>query len=637
MTETHASDAVGQVVLGRYRIVRRLARGGMGAVYLGRTEGARGFSRPVVIKRILPWLTQDSDIAQMFVREARILSNLRHPSIVSVLDFGQHPDGSYIMVLDYVHGYELAQWHVYAATVRHEVPVEHALYILCKVLDGLHYAHTLKRADGKALGIVHRDVTPTNVYLSDQGDIKLLDFGIALVVSEERKFTGESEVRGKLPYLPAEVCAGATPSVAGDVYSAGVMLYELLTGINPFDGRQPAEIFKKIMELEPPPVRDSRRDVPAELDTVLQRALTRDLDVRYATAAELAQALRALPRRSDDVIAAELAAQLQQDFADMPKLLGIDSLEVRERAWRGVTSVLPAALGPEESVEVGEGDTVSILPEAAHSHSLEAGAELAQTTLCVSVPDEVIHQAVRSSPPPPAAHAAPRAHAESPLSLSRVFWVAGGAGVFGALVVLFSWLLLARDEPVQERMVVISKESTAREVETVGTATGAELAEREGAAGGGDLGTGQATGDSVVAESPPVPVAEPPLTAAARGQLSVAAAPAASGESARAAREPAPPDAQRLSRAFARKQRSVQSCFTKHAAGVTDLPQVSIHFFVAASGDVEDARLNPDALAGEPLGRCLLAIARQTRFGPQQRSVSFHIPISAEKVQRPGL
>ena len=130
MTTRSSDSTVGTSVLGRYRVVRKLARGGMGAVYLARTEGAEGFARPVVIKRVLATLMGDDEVAQMFVREARILSELQHPNIVAVLDFGQDTDGAYVMVLDYVNGYHLGQWSRYCRKGSDGIPSEMVLYIM---------------------------------------------------------------------------------------------------------------------------------------------------------------------------------------------------------------------------------------------------------------------------------------------------------------------------------------------------------------------------------------------------------------------------------------------------------------------------------------------------------------------------
>ncbi len=152
------------MLLGRYRVVSPLGQGGMGIVYLGRVEGAAGFAKPVVIKTISPHLTADPTMDQLFAREARILSHLQHPNIVSVVDFGRTESG-YVMVLEYVHGYHLGQWNRYVRRKSRRLSVENAVYVIGQVLDALDCAHTLKRADGSDLTIVHRDVSPANILI----------------------------------------------------------------------------------------------------------------------------------------------------------------------------------------------------------------------------------------------------------------------------------------------------------------------------------------------------------------------------------------------------------------------------------------------------------------------------------------
>lgn len=582
MSDPQTLDLLNQVVLGRYRIVRQLAHGGMGAVYLGRTEGAEGFARPVVIKRILPWLTEDRGVAEMFVREARILSNMQHPNIVSVLDFGQRGDGSYLMVLDYVHGYDLSEWHEFAIEERGDVPLDYALHIACKVLDALHYAHTLKRADGKPLGIVHRDVTPTNVFLSDQGVVKLLDFGIALVVDDERKFTGRNEVRGKLPYLPAEVVNGEPPTAASDVYSTGVTLYELLTGTNPFEGRQPTEIFVKILTTEVAPVSSKRQDIPAGLDEVIARAIDRDLTKRFKTAAELARALRSLTSRSEDIIATELAQQLQRDFSAMPAKLGLDSLAKREQAWRSTSKrpepqpQAPAQLLINPAADSGGNPTVA--PPRRSRAKLDAVASPA-------IPSK-------------------RPRSATGLSGSRILLlVAAAAGVAAAVAVLVAWLVLER-EPVQERMVVIAKESALPQ----------QALARLPAAAPDVPAPVEPT-----PVSPPQPASEPSAAPATHARV-----------------RPAAPDAEEFSRIFSRRQRLVQACFAKHATVEQQAQPLTLHFQVAATGQVESASVQPEVLSGQPLARCLIDVAKGTRFGALAKRVSFHIPITTEKIVRPA-
>ena len=186
----------GRVVLGRYRIVAPLARGGMGIIYLGRLEGAAGFAKPVVIKTVIPD-AKDTRATQLFVREARILSNLEHPNIVGVLDFGE-VDGEYIMVLEYVHGFHLGFWARFVKETRGNMPVMHAVEVMLPVLDALESAHRLTRADGTPLGIVHRDVSPANILIDQAAHVKLHDFGIARMADDEFK-TQDGTFRGTLP------------------------------------------------------------------------------------------------------------------------------------------------------------------------------------------------------------------------------------------------------------------------------------------------------------------------------------------------------------------------------------------------------------------------------------------------------
>ena len=439
-----------ELVLGRYRILRRLARGGMGAVYLGRTEGAEGFARPVVIKRVLPGLSEDREITQLFVREAHILSNLQHPNIVPVLDFGQEANGGYVMGLEYVHGYALSDWHTYLCEARGALPIQHAVHITCKVLDALHYAHTYQRAD-KVMPVIHRDVTPTNVLLNDQGIVKLVDFGVARMLGDDGDFsTKRAQVRGKLPYLPAEAFRGVEPSVASDVYSTGVMLYELLTGANPFNATQQADVFAKVLELTPNPVDEVREDASTELAAVLRRAMHRDLSVRFSSAAEFASALRGARRGSEDESTRALAAQIREDFlGDMPQQLALEPLVARELTWRGTRSSHNAASS--------ESADPSFLAEEDTSPG-----DPGQATVRADVPPEVLAQAASSmAPPTRTSDQQPRAR-PTELAFSRVLLAITASAIVGALAALGAWFTIAKQEPVQERMVVIQRESPAQ-------------------------------------------------------------------------------------------------------------------------------------------------------------------------------
>ncbi|HEX3596762.1 MAG TPA: serine/threonine-protein kinase, partial [Polyangiaceae bacterium] len=332
MTE-RPSKMQGHLALGRYRIVKQLARGGMGVVYLARTEGAQGFTRPVIVKRILSDLAEDEAAARAFVREARILANLQHPGIVNVIDFNEE-QGAYVMVLEYVHGYNLAQWHKYVVDTRGSMPVEYAIYIVTRVLDALQYAHTFVRADGTPMQIVHRDVSPGNILIDTQGHVKLLDFGIARADESDEYKTRDGMFKGKLSDSAPEVYDGIT-SPRSDVYSAGVVLYQLLSGENPFRGKDMAEIVRRVLSYKLPPIRDIRPDVSPELDAAVERAIVKNPQDRYPSAAAFADTLRSVRERREEDFATEFIDDVWNDFnGDMPAKLKLEPLQARDAAWR---------------------------------------------------------------------------------------------------------------------------------------------------------------------------------------------------------------------------------------------------------------------------------------------------------------
>ncbi len=572
----------GTLVLGRYRIVEQLARGGMGVVYLARTEGAQGFTRPVIVKRIIPDLAEDEAAARSFVREARILANLQHPGIVNVIDFDEE-DGAYVMVLEYVHGYNLGQWHRYVVDTRKQLPVDYAIYILTRVLDALHYAHTFVRSDGTPMQIVHRDVSPGNILLDTQAHVKLLDFGIARADQTDEYKTRDGMFKGKLTYAPPEVFDGSSSSPKSDVYSAGVVLYQLLAGENPFRGKNMPEIVRRVLTEKLPSVRERRDDVTPELDAALERALAKSPDDRYPTASAFADALRAVrPRREEDFVT-DLADEVWNDFnGDMPEKLGLEPLQHRDAAWRAA-----------QSETTGERVTLRSTPPP--QHDMDAPT---QTLFEPPPTDEGADRPTRVEGRVAKASAAPA-------------WIAAGAAVLAVAAAGYAWTAKKSDAGAS-RFVVVEKE---------------------------------ARDDSSAAPEPP-PAAEAPALAPSAATLPVppaepatSAAPAPSGRAPRSATSiTAPstttskPDPAALSRAVQRQRGQIESCFLQHVKEVDGRPEVSVHFRVAPSGKVEAADLNPAALNGTPLGQCLLGVARNTPFGPQSEQVSFTIPITARRV-----
>lgn len=267
--------------VGRYAIVRRLAVGGMAEVYLARVRGPHGFARQVVLKRIRPELARTGQYQRMFAGEARIAAHLHHVNIAQVIDVGEE-DGEPFLVMEYVEGRDV---HALLADAGERgLPVHVAVAIALGVAAGLDHAHERRDADGRPLGIVHRDVSPSNVMVGFDGNVKLLDFGVAKAQGA-RDVTRAGTVKGKAEYMSPEQALGLAVDRKSDLFSLGTMLYELLVGVRPFDDGP---------VLVPP---GRRRDgIPPALDALVIRLLAHEAARRPASAEEVSTALDAIAR-----------------------------------------------------------------------------------------------------------------------------------------------------------------------------------------------------------------------------------------------------------------------------------------------------------------------------------------------------
>ncbi len=378
MSDLSTDPFLGRTVLGRYRIVCPIGRGGMGIIYLARHEGAARFVRPVVVKRAAPdLLAKEPDLVDIMGREARIMSHLHDPSIVSVIDFAEE-DGAYFLVLDYVHGFHLGQWHRFMRRTDRTFPTALAIHLVVRVLDALHYAHTARGADERPLGIVHRDVSPGNVLLDVEGHVRLADFGIARMHSDHTEATTDRALlKGKFAYMAPELLARADPSPATDVYAAGVVLHELLLGHNELRSDSIERTIARILNHVPSPVKSVRPDAPEGLDRAIARALVKRPEERYPTAGEFADALRALPGIDGEELDERLAAAIAADFRDpkMSATLGVTDLATLDRAWRDVSQaeMMDTEVVPFPQRESGV-DTVVAPPTAARRPGSSAKA-----------------------------------------------------------------------------------------------------------------------------------------------------------------------------------------------------------------------------------------------------------------------
>jgi serine/threonine protein kinase len=281
------------VVLGRYLICDEIGGGGMARVHLGRVLGAAGFSRVVAIKRVHPANVDDANYATMLLDEARLVARIRHPNVVPTLDVVSL-DGELILVMDYVHGPSLAWLRRKLALRAERMPVPIAVRIVLDVLAGLHAAHEAKSERGRPLEMVHRDVSPHNVLISDDGAARLADFGIAKA-DGKMSLTEHGQVKGKLSYMAPEQLRSEPVDRRADLFATGILLWELLTGRDLFPVPPEgfvAGVVQKILvaKVEPP---SSVAGSPPALDAVVLQALRANRDERFATAAAMATALEA--------------------------------------------------------------------------------------------------------------------------------------------------------------------------------------------------------------------------------------------------------------------------------------------------------------------------------------------------------
>lgn len=291
MTEPVTRSSVRRRV-GRYLMCGEIASGGMASVHLGRLLGPAGFSKVVAIKRLHSQFATDPEFLSMIIDEARLASVISHPNVVSSLDVVAEND-ELLLVMEYVQGETLAQL-LRLARARHASPrIGIIQRILCDTLDGLHAAHTASLA-GRPLNIVHRDVSPQNVMVGDNGVARVLDFGIAKAESLQRQATLPGLVKGKFSYLSPEQIRGLQLDARSDVFSAGVVLWESLTGQRLFLLQGMAKTIERVLSAPIPAPSSKNPSISPALDRVVLRALERDRARRYQSAAEFADDLRAV-------------------------------------------------------------------------------------------------------------------------------------------------------------------------------------------------------------------------------------------------------------------------------------------------------------------------------------------------------
>ncbi len=273
----------GMTKIGPYILTKKIAQGGMAELYLADYIRGDGFRKKLAVKKVLPHLAENRDFINMFIREARLAALLQHPNIVQIADFG-NIQNAYFIAMEYIDGKNLAE---IMAHVKRGLDVDMAIFIILKISNGLEYSHSKKDdKTGEALNIVHRDVSPQNMLVSIQGEVKVSDFGISKATSEP-SFTQAGVIKGKLSYMAPEQAMGEDVDHQVDIYALGLVFYEILTGRRLYKFSTDIDAIREIPKMEIPPLIEKRPDIPIGLNRIVMKCLEKEKAYRYQTSKEL--------------------------------------------------------------------------------------------------------------------------------------------------------------------------------------------------------------------------------------------------------------------------------------------------------------------------------------------------------------
>ena len=396
----------------QYLLYGLIARGGMAEVYRSRIRGVP--TGMLAIKVMRPQLAKETRFVEMFIREGRLAMLLKTDAIVNTIDVGE-VEGRYYIAMEYIGGKDLTQVLRRCQETSQRIPVPHAIYIAARICDGLHFAHTLADSEGRALNIVNRDVSPSNVRLGYDGRVKLLDFGIAQAMLKVSSEIGI--LKGKFSYMSPEQIRGLPVDARTDVFSTGIILHEMLTTEKLFRGDTEFALMEKVRNAEVTPPSKFNRRVSAELDRIVMKALARDLPERYPSALALRDDLLALlegyrfrPQEMEEFV----RGLFRQDFAreqDELKACERTSAGARpeELEFSGVLVIEPTGTDAEKAQKLAAQLSISVPPITAPSiPAAIASASIAPIRAPTPVPSStaavtVKMNAMQEAPPAPPA------------------------------------------------------------------------------------------------------------------------------------------------------------------------------------------------------------------------------------------
>ena len=269
---------------GKYQLLDKIAVGGMAELFRAKVTREYGFEKQVAIKKILPHLSDEGNLVKAFVDEAKLAALLQHENIVQIYDFG-NMNGEYFIAMEYLFGKDLRKLTYKAKEKAVPIDLENILYVISRICAGLDYSHNLKDLKGKPLNIIHRDINPQNIFITYEGQVKIIDFGIAKAASHNST-THEGLIKGKLAYMSPEQAKGKKIDHRSDIFSTGIILYELLAGQRMFQG-ETLHIYAQVRDAAYKPLESLVPDLPARLHDIVQHALAKEPDKRYQSCGEM--------------------------------------------------------------------------------------------------------------------------------------------------------------------------------------------------------------------------------------------------------------------------------------------------------------------------------------------------------------
>ena len=611
--------------LGRYELLARLATGGMGEIFLARLEGAAGFEKLFVIKRILPHLAGDMRFRGMLIAEAQLASMMAHGNICHVYELGE-TDGQLYIVMEYLEGVTMLPLLRKLCKDGERLELGFIAGVIQQATDALHYAHELNDRSGESLGIVHRDVTPSNIFLTESGVVKLLDFGIAKVKNASAH-TQTGTVKGKYAYMAPEQLRGAALERRADVFALGVVLYEMLALRRLFQRKTDYLTFRAVLEQPIADVRRYRPDCPATLAAVLARALDRDPAHRFETARELGgavtEAISALQRpwtqgQIGDVVRTHFAHNIHQR-----------SQQIASAVHGGpARQTIPLIAQPdEETLEIEGGmqefapvDSPPSVPPADDRYQLGPGGEYAEHTDVETAPQLHVLRAVQGPVAhPPIVVVNARRSLLWPLVALIMVGIAGGA----LYLVWRKPPLITVNNVGANRVVQVSPN-----VMRIEGSSAEPLQDRPAEPGSaGSSGSAGSAGapDDEPSDRAAVQPGQRAVTAAERSTRSATprkhAGPDPSSKDAAAQRSA---EEAAVQKALDGTESAVKRCEKKHGETPVGTRVVVI---VDGDGAVRSVAFLPDSLDATPLGSCIATVFRTMAFPQGDDGRRFEITV----------